>query len=123
MTIRRDAPPGKHLLSLVMARFFRGGPMAGQPWSAARAQLDQAIAYLRRFYADLDGCLEWSAYQHVAAPQTMSWAWAPVRRHALTVPTIRGLFLAGSTLEASAAMVDLGAYAGLEAARGVLAGA
>src|SRR5438093_943905 len=122
MTSRRAAPPRKHLLSLVMARFFRGGPTAGQPWSTARAQLDQAIAYLRRFYADLDDCLEWSAYQYVAAPQTMSWAWAPVRRHALTVPTIRGLFLAGSTFEAPAAIVDLGAYAGLEAARGVLAG-
>src|SRR5437773_1074132 len=116
------APPGKHLLSLVMARFFRGGSTAGQPWSAARAQLDQAIAYLRRFYADLDDCLEWSAYQYVAAPQTMSWAWAPVRRHGLTVPTIRGLLLAGSTLEAPAAIIDLAAYAGLEAARRVLAG-
>src|SRR6266566_1370461 len=122
MTSRRAAPPGKHLLTLVMARFFRGGSTAGQPWSAARAQLDQAIAYLRRFYADLDDCLEWSAYQYVAAPQAMSWAWAPVRRHALTVPTIRGLFLAGSTLEAPAAIVDLAAYAGLEAARRVLAG-
>ena len=122
MTSRRAAPPGKHLLSLVMARWFRGGSTAGQPWSAARAQLDQAIAYLRRFYADLDDCLEWSAYQYVAAPQTMSWAWAPVRRHGLTVPTIRGLLLAGSTLEAPAAIIDLAAYAGLEAARRVLAG-
>src|SRR5438876_807511 len=122
MTSRRAAPPGKHLLSLVMARFFRGGSTAGQPWSAARQQLDQAIAYLRRFYADLDDCLEWSAYQYVAAPQTMSWAWAPVRRHGLTVPTIRGLLLAGSTLEAPAAIIDLAAYAGLEAARRVLAG-
>src|SRR5437667_203628 len=122
MTSRRAAPPGKHLLSLVMARFFRGGSTAGQPWSAARQQLDQAIAYLRRFYADLDDCLEWSAYQYVAAPQTMSWAWAPVRRHALTVPTIRGLLLAGSTLEAPAAIIDLAAYAGPEAARRALAG-
>jgi len=122
MTSRRAAPPGKHLLSLVMARFFRGGSTAGQPWSAARRQLDAAIDYLGRFYGDLDACVEWSAYQYVGAPQTMSWAWAPVRRHALTVPTIRGLFLAGSTLEAPAAIVDLAAYAGLEAARRVLAG-
>jgi len=122
MTSRRAAPPGKHLLSLVMARFFRGGSTAGQPWTAARAELDQAIEYLARFYAGFDGCVEWSAYQYATAPQTMSWAWAPVRRHALTVPTIRGLFLAGSTLEAPAAIVDLAAYAGLEAARRVLAG-
>ena len=101
---------------------LRGGSTAGQPWSAARAELDQAIEYLGRFYTGLDGCVEWSAYQYVSAPQSMSWAWAPMRRHGLTVPTIRGLFLAGSTLEAPAAIVDLGAYAGLEAARRVLAG-
>jgi len=120
MTSRRAAPPGKHLLSLVMARWFRGASTAGQPWTAARAQLDEAIAYLGRFYADLDSCLEWSSYQYVTAPQTMSWAWAPVRRHALTVPGIRGLLLAGSTLDAPAAIVDLGAYAGRAAARAAL---
>jgi len=120
MTSRRAAPPGKHLLSLVMARWYRGASTAGQPWTAARAELDEAIAYLGRFYADLDACLEWSAYQYVAAPQTTSWAWAPVPRHGLTVPTIGGLLLAGSTLEAPAAIVDLGAYAGREAARAAL---
>jgi choline dehydrogenase-like flavoprotein len=72
-------------------------------------------------YLDLDECLEWSAYQYVTAPQTASWAWAPVARHALTVPEIRGLLLAGSTLEAPAAIVDLAAWAGLEAARAALA--
>jgi hypothetical protein len=121
MSSRRSAPPGKHLLSLVMARWFGGGSTAGQPWSAARAQLDAAIEYLGRFYADLDRCLEWSAYQYVTAPQTMSWAWAPVRRHDLTVPGLRGLLLAGSTLEAPAAIVDLGAYAGRAAAHEALA--
>jgi len=121
LSSRRAAPPGKHLLLLVMARWFRGGSTAGQPWSAARAELDEAIAYLRRFYADLDECLEWSAYQYVAAPQTMSWAWAPVRRHGLEVPGIDGLLLAGSTIESPAAIVDVGAWAGLEAARRVLA--
>jgi len=52
-----------------MARWFRGHSTAGQPWSAARAELDEAIAYLQRFYADLDDCLEWSAYQYVTAPR------------------------------------------------------
>jgi hypothetical protein len=51
----------------------------------------------------------------------MSWAWAPVRRHDLTVPGIDGLLLASSTLEAPARIVDIGAYAGLEAARTALA--
>ena len=69
---------------------------------------------------DLDACLEWSAYQYVAAPQSMSWAWAPILRHALEVPGLDGLLLATSTLEAEAAVVDLGAYAGLAAARRAL---
>ena len=81
LTSRRAAPPGKHLLSWVMARFFDGGTTSGPPWTAARAHLDMAIAYLRRYYADLDDCIEWSAYQYVAAPQSMSWSWAPVKRH------------------------------------------
>jgi hypothetical protein len=104
-----------------MARWFRGGSTAGQPWTVARAELDEAIAYLHRFYADLAGCLEWSAYQYVAAPQSTSWAWAPVVRHAVEVPGIRGLLLAGSTVEAPAAVVDIGAWAGREAAHRALA--
>jgi phytoene dehydrogenase-like protein len=98
MTSRRAAPPGRHLLCLVMARWFRGGSTAGQPWTTARAEIDEALAYLRRFYADLEECLVWSAYQYVAAPQSTSWAWAPVARHGLEVDGLRGLLLAGSTI-------------------------
>lgn len=116
LTSRRAAPAGKHLLSLVMVRWFRGGSTAGQPWTRARAEIDAAIDYLRRFYSDLDDCLEWSAYQYVAAPQSTSWYWAPVPRHPVEGP-ISGLLLAGSTVEAPAGIVDLAAWAGLEAAR------
>ena len=120
LTSRHAAPPGKHLLSWVMARFFDGGTTAGPSWTAARAHLDLAVAYLRRYYADLDDCIEWSAYQHVTAPQSMSWSWAPVKRHGLTVPGIDGLLLAAATLEAPAGIVDISAYAGRAAARAVL---
>jgi phytoene dehydrogenase-like protein len=120
LTSRRAAPPGKHLLSWVMARFFDGGTTSGPPWTAARAHLDMAIAYLRRYYADFDDCIEWSAYQYVAAPQSMSWSWAPVPRHALTVDGIDGLLLASATLEAPAGIVDISAYAGRLAAEAVL---
>ncbi len=118
LTSRSAAPPGKHLLSLVAARWVRDGTPS---WASARAELDEAIAYLHRFYADLDACTEWSAYQWVTAPQTMSWAWAPLRRHDLEVATIRGLLLAGSTIESPAGIVDIGAWAGLAAARRALA--
>ncbi len=117
---RRAAPPGKHLLALVMARWLRGATTAGQPWTAARAEIDEAIDYLRRFYADLDEVTEWSAYQYVAAPQATSWIWAPLGRHGVEVPGLRGLLLAGSTVEAPAGVVDLAAWAGLAAARRAL---
>jgi len=120
LSSRRSAPPGKHMLQLVAVRWFRGAPTAGQPWTAARAELDESLAYLRTFYRDLDDCVEWSSYHYVTAPQSTSWAWAPVRRHDLEVPGIDGLLLAGSTLEAPAAIVDIGAYAGLACARRVL---
>lgn len=117
MSSPRTAPPGKHLLSMVMARFFGDGSTAGQPWSDARRMIDDAIAYLHRFYADLAECIEWSSYQYVTAPQTLSWMWAPVKRHPLEVPTIQGLLLASSTLEAPIGAVDIAAHAGLVAAR------
>lgn len=120
LSSRRAAPPGKHLLSWVMARFFDGGTTSGPPWTRARAHLDMAIDYLRRYYADLDDCIEWSSYQYVTAPQSMSWSWAPVKRHGLTVPGIDGLLLAASTLEAPAGIVDISAYAGRAAAAAVL---
>jgi hypothetical protein len=103
-----------------MARWFRGGSTAGQSWTEARAELDEAISYLRRFYGDLESAIEWSRYLYVAAPQTTSWYWAPLVRHALEAPGVRNLLLATSTLEAPAAIVDLAAYAGLEAARRAL---
>ncbi len=121
LSSRRAAPPGKHLLSWVMARFFDGGTTSGPPWTAARAHLDMAISYLREFYADLDDCIEWRSYQYVAAPQSMSWSWAPVRRHELTVAGMDGLLLASATLEAPAGIVDIGAYAGRAAAHAAMA--
>jgi phytoene dehydrogenase-like protein len=120
LTSGRAAPPGKHLLSWVMARFFDGGTTSGPPWTAARAHLDMAVDYLRRYYADLDDCIEWSAHQYVSAPQSMSWSWAPVKRHDLEVPGIDGLLLAGASLEAPAGIVDIGAYAGRAAAHAIL---
>jgi phytoene dehydrogenase-like protein len=120
LSSRRAAPSGKHLLSWVMARFFDGGTTSGPPWTAARAHLDAAVAYLKRYYADLDECIEWSSYHYVSAPQSMSWSWAPVKRHGLTVVGIDGLLLAAATMEAPAGIVDIGAYAGRAAAHAAL---
>jgi phytoene dehydrogenase-like protein len=120
MTSRRAAPEGKHVLELVMARWFRGGSTAGQTWTEAQSEIDEAIEYLGRFYRDFESLIEWSRYVYGAAPQTMSWYWAPVHRHPLEAPGVVDLLLATSTLEAQAAVVDIGAYAGLMAARRAL---
>jgi phytoene dehydrogenase-like protein len=114
------APPGRHLLELVIARFFRGAETAGEPWPAARAIVDRAVAYLERFYADLPDCLAWAAHRWLPAPRSMSWAWAPVHRHGLTLDGLDGLYLVGATVEGPAAMVDLGAWAGRAAADAIL---
>jgi phytoene dehydrogenase-like protein len=120
LTSRRAAPAGKHLLHLVIARFHDGNHGPGESWTAARARVDEAVDYLRRFYADLDDCLEWSAHQYVEAPQSMSWMWAPVRRHGIDVDGIAGLYLVGATVEGPTGVVDVSAWAGREAARRVL---
>jgi phytoene dehydrogenase-like protein len=119
LSSRRAAPPGAHLLELVIARFFVDDASPA-PWPAARADVDDAGAYLRRFYADLDDCVAWQSHRWVPAPGPTSWAWAPVRRHDLTVPGIDGLYLASATVEAPAAIVDLQAWAGQEAAHAIM---
>ena len=121
LTSHRAAPAGHHLLHLVIARFLGDASATLESWPEARARVDEGVAYLGRYYADLDDCVGWSAHQHVAAPQSMSWAWAPVRRHGLEVPGVKGLFLAGSTIESPAAVVDIGAWAGRSAAHAALA--
>jgi hypothetical protein len=76
--------------------------------------------YLRRFYADLDDCLEWEELQWVERPSCMAWYWAPMRRHDLRVPGCEQLYLASATIESDAGPVDVAADAGLRAARAVL---
>jgi phytoene dehydrogenase-like protein len=122
MMSRRAAPPGKHLLELVMTRWFRGGSRAEISWRAGKAELEENIAYLRRFYVDFDECVEWGRFQLCAAPQTLPWWWSPLRRHGLEAPGVKGLLLATTTLEAPASvgLVDLGALAGRLAAERAL---
>jgi hypothetical protein len=55
---------------------------------------------------------------YCAAPQVMTWWYAPIRRHAIDAPGAQGLLLASQTLEGPEAIgnVDFGAYAGRIAA-------
>src|SRR5262249_43824032 len=69
LTSSHAAPPDRHLLHLVIARFFRGATGPDESWLGARGRIDEALAYLHRYYEDLDACIEWSSYHRVAAPQ------------------------------------------------------
>ena len=89
-------------------------------WAETRAAIDRVVAYLREFYLDFDECVEWSAPQWIERPACLAWFWAPVVRHGAEVPGCPGLWLASTTIESEAGPVDIGAHAGLEAARAIL---
>ena len=119
----RSAPEGKHLLCVEMVASGEGG-RRWRSFRDARQSIDMNLEYLRRYYSDLDECVEWSSYQYIAAPQYLSWYGKPVRRHPVAVSTIGGLYVASSSAETRGAWLDsecaaaLAAIAQLEADRG-----
>lgn len=119
LTSRRAAPPGRHLLTVMMNRWVQGGSRTPQGWAEGRRLLDENVDYLRRFYRDLDDCTQWTRHVYHAAPQAMTWWHAPAPRHGLESPGLEGVLLAGHTLEAPASIgnVDVAAFAGRAAAR------
>jgi phytoene dehydrogenase-like protein len=118
LSSRRAAPEGKHLLHCLITRWLRKDERIG--WLESRATLAAARAYLSRFYADFDACVEWEARQLVERPAIMGWFWAPVSRHGVRAPGCDALYLANTTIESDAGPVDISAHAGLAAARAVL---
>ena len=78
------------------------------------------IAHLRRFYVDLDECVEWSGIQRIERPACLAWYWAPIVRHGVGFPGCERLWLASTTFESEAGPVDIAAHAGLEAAHAIL---
>ena len=115
----RSAPEGRHLLHAIVARWLRKDERV--PWHESRATIEGVRDYLRRYYLDLDECVEWSAYQYVERPAIFAWYWAPLLRHGVQVPGCEGVYLASTTIESDAGPVDIAAHAGLEAARAILA--
>jgi phytoene dehydrogenase-like protein len=89
------APEGKHLLHCTLAYNKR----RYADFAEAQRDIDINVDYLRKFYVDLDECLDWSEYQHVQAPQVVSWYLRPIRRHPVKVATIPGFYCASATAE------------------------
>jgi phytoene dehydrogenase-like protein len=102
------APPGKHLLEVVISHWGEGEGKRWRHWRDARAAIDRILEYIRWYYADLDDCVDWSRYQYLSGPEMRACYLKPVLRHPVKVTTIEGLYLAGPTSE------GLGAYQDLE---------
>lgn len=89
------APPGKHLLHCTIAynkRFY-------DDFAEAKRDIDINLDYMRKFYVDLDDCIEWSEYQHVKAQQVHAWYLRPLYRHPVKVASIPGFYCASATAE------------------------
>lgn len=117
---RAAAPRGRHLLHAFIARWLAKHERPG--WEASRAAIDRLAAHLREFYVDLDDCIEWSGLQLIARPACLAWFWSPLLRHGVRVPGCERLWIASTSFESDAGPVDIGAHAGLEAAREILGG-
>ncbi len=97
-----------------------GIPPCRDDWPSVRARAERVIRHLRTFYADLDTCIEWSAFQVVCEPAFLSWYRLPVPRHPVEVPGLDNLLRASSALESDADPLDIAAHAGRLAAARIL---
>ena len=115
---QRSAPEGKHLLHLFIARWQKADER--RPFAEGRERLERVREYLAHFYNGFENQVEWSQYQLVERPACLAWKWAGLPRHGVTLDSLSALFLAGSTIESDAGSIDVGADAGMRAARAVL---
>ncbi len=102
------APPGKHLLEVVISHWGEGEGRRWRHWRDAKRAVDRILEYVRWYYTDLDECVEWSRYQYLSGPEMRACYLKPVPRHPVKVSTVEGLYLAGPTSE------GLGGYQDLE---------
>ena len=103
----RIAPPGKHLLEVVISHWGEGEAKRWRHWRDARAAIDRILDYVNWYYSDLGDCVEWSRYQYLAGPEMRACYLKPVPRHPVKVTTVEGLYMVGSTSEGLSAYQDL----------------
>ena len=109
------APPGKHLLEVVISHWGEGEGKRWRTWRDAKAAVDRILDYVRWYYVDIDDCVEWSRYQYLAGPEMRACYLKPVARHPVKVATVDGLYLVGSTSEGRGAYQDLECEVAMEA--------
>jgi phytoene dehydrogenase-like protein len=109
------APPGKHLMEVVISHWGEGEGRRWPRWRDAKAAVNRILDYTRWYYTDLDECVEWSRYQYLSGPEMRACYLKPVPRHPVKVATIEGLYLAGCTTEGLGGYQDLECEAALAA--------
>jgi len=109
------APPGKHLLEVVISHWGEGEATRWRHWSDAKRAVDRILDYVRWYYVDVDDCVEWSRYQYLAGPEMRACYLKTVPRLPVKVSTVEGLYLAGSTSEGGGAYQDLDCEAAMVA--------
>jgi hypothetical protein len=69
-------------------------------WAAAREHVDGMIAYLWKYYRDIEECVDWSKYLYQEAPHGVIWRHrVPAYMHSIDISTIEGLYVASETSE------------------------
>ncbi|HEY6317302.1 MAG TPA: NAD(P)-binding protein [Acidimicrobiia bacterium] len=109
------APPGKHLLEVVISHWGEGEATRWRHWRDAKRAIDRILDYVHWYYVDLDDCVEWSRYQYLAGPEMRACYLKAVPRLPVKVSTVEGLYLAGSTSEGGGAYQDLDCEAAMVA--------
>jgi len=90
------APADKHLMVVWRPSF---GEFRYRNFAEAKSYIDANLDYIRKFYLDLDDCIEWSDYQFQTHGAWPGWHLKPIRRHPVKISTITGLYLASGTAE------------------------
>lgn len=107
----RDAPEGKHLMTVSMPNF---GETVWRSFADAKHSLDINIDYVKKYYLDLEECIDWSGYQYKPRQSHMFYL-RPIRLPPVKVATLDGLYVAAASVEGTSAWVDREAEAALTA--------
>lgn len=112
-----SAPPGRHLLCAEAPSRSSHPGRQWRSWAEAKRMIDAIVDYLHDYYADLEECIEWSAYQSTDPPSIMAWYAKPFYRHPVKVDTIDGLYVASASAEGDGSWIDIEACSALTAVK------
>ncbi len=113
LSSEKQAPQGKHLLSIVT------GAPEYLTFKEGKARLNTVFEYMRQYYSDLDQITEWVSCQWQKVWGTTS-CWSSTPRSPLEVGGLGGLYFVGTTVEVDGLYQDIDANSALQAAQMIL---